>query len=148
MVVPVVLGLWPCSWCCGWRPPSPASSSPCCPRRPSACSPAGWRRRSPAPAWALGWTLLAGIVGSWLGGALFALLGIGVGGLLNPINLVASVVGAAILITLARVLARPALTGSERRAPGRGLLSPGRSCRPAQASGGVFRAPAKGARNL
>ena len=68
----------------------------------------------------VGWTLLAGIVGSWVGGALFAMLGIGVGGLLNPINLVASVVGAAVLITFARVLARPALTGADRGRLGRG----------------------------
>jgi uncharacterized membrane protein YeaQ/YmgE (transglycosylase-associated protein family) len=69
----------------------------------------------------VGWTLLAGIVGSWLGGAIFGLLGIGVGHLLNPINLVASVVGAAVLITFARVLARPALTGSDRARLGRGF---------------------------
>jgi uncharacterized membrane protein YeaQ/YmgE (transglycosylase-associated protein family) len=68
----------------------------------------------------VGWTLLAGIVGSWVGGAIFAMLGIGVGGLLNPINLVASVVGAAVLITFARVLARPALSGADRARLGRG----------------------------
>ena len=68
----------------------------------------------------LGWTLLAGLIGSWVGGAIFSLLGIGVGGLLSPISLVASVVGAAILITMPRVLARPALTGSERRRLGGG----------------------------
>jgi uncharacterized membrane protein YeaQ/YmgE (transglycosylase-associated protein family) len=62
-----------------------------------------------------GWTLLAGITGSWLGGALFAgLLGIKVGGLLSPIHLLASVLGATILITLARVVARPALPGAPR----------------------------------
>jgi uncharacterized membrane protein YeaQ/YmgE (transglycosylase-associated protein family) len=68
----------------------------------------------------LGWTLLAGLIGSWVGGAIFSLLGIGVGGLLSPVSLVASVVGATILITMARVLARPALTGSERRRLGGG----------------------------
>ena len=67
-----------------------------------------------------GWTVLTGIVGSWLGVAIFAgLLGISVGGLFNPLHLLASVVGAVILITFARVVARPALTGSERRRLGR-----------------------------
>ncbi len=67
-----------------------------------------------------GWTILTGIVGSWLGGAIFSgLLGLSVGGLFNPLHLVASVVGAAILITFARVVARPALSSSERRRLGR-----------------------------
>jgi uncharacterized membrane protein YeaQ/YmgE (transglycosylase-associated protein family) len=67
-----------------------------------------------------GWTMLAGIAGSWLGGAIFAtLLGIRVGGLFNPVHLLASVIGAAILITFARVLARPALPGSDYRRIGR-----------------------------
>jgi uncharacterized membrane protein YeaQ/YmgE (transglycosylase-associated protein family) len=67
-----------------------------------------------------GWTLLAGIVGSWVGGALFSgLLHWPVAGLLNPLHLLASVVGAVILITFARVLARPALTGSSRPRLGR-----------------------------
>src|SRR6476659_2856013 len=48
-----------------------------------------------------GWTILTGIAGSWLGGALFAgLLHLPVRGLFNPLHLVASVLGAAILITL------------------------------------------------
>lgn len=69
----------------------------------------------------VGWTLLAGILGSWLGGAILGLLHIGAGHLLNPINLIASVAGAAVLITFARVLARPALTGGERARLGRGF---------------------------
>src|SRR5438105_1433969 len=41
-----------------------------------------------------GWTMLTGIAGSWLGGALFAgLLHHPVGGLFNPFHLVASVLG-------------------------------------------------------
>jgi uncharacterized membrane protein YeaQ/YmgE (transglycosylase-associated protein family) len=69
----------------------------------------------------LGWTLLAGLIGSWIGGSILSFLGIGTGGLLGLVlSLAASVVGAAILITLARVLARPALTGSERRRLGGG----------------------------
>jgi uncharacterized membrane protein YeaQ/YmgE (transglycosylase-associated protein family) len=68
-----------------------------------------------------GWTLLAGVVGSWIGGALFStLLGVRLGGLLNPVNLLASVVGAVIVITFTRLLARPALTGSDRARLGRG----------------------------
>jgi uncharacterized membrane protein YeaQ/YmgE (transglycosylase-associated protein family) len=67
-----------------------------------------------------GWTILAGIAGSWLGGAIFSgLLGVRVGGLFNPMHLVASVLGAAILIAFARVLARPALTGPSRPRLGR-----------------------------
>ena len=67
-----------------------------------------------------GWTLLAGVVGSWVGGAIFSGLGVSVGGLLNPVSLLASVVGAVILITFARVVARPSLTGADRRRLGRG----------------------------
>ena len=67
-----------------------------------------------------GWTILAGIAGSWLGGAIFAgLLGIRVGGMFNPIHLVASVLGAAILITFARALSRPSLPGASRPRLGR-----------------------------
>ncbi len=67
-----------------------------------------------------GWTILTGIAGSWLGGAIFSgLLGIRVGGLFNPVHLVASVLGAAILITVARAIARPALRGAERPRLGR-----------------------------
>ena len=63
-----------------------------------------------------GRTILAGIAGSLLGPALFAwLLPIRVGGLLNPIHLIASVLGAAIVITFVRVVARPSLTGSSRQ---------------------------------
>jgi uncharacterized membrane protein YeaQ/YmgE (transglycosylase-associated protein family) len=65
----------------------------------------------------VGWTILAGVVGSWLGGALFA--AVGVPALLNPFNLVGAVAGAAILITAARLLSRPALTGSARPRLGR-----------------------------
>lgn len=62
-----------------------------------------------------GWTILAGIAGSWLGGAIFTgLLRVPVGGLLNPLHLAASVVGAAILITFVRVFARPSLPGAVR----------------------------------
>lgn len=65
-----------------------------------------------------GWTILAGIAGSWLGPALLSLLpGVSravFAGLFNPLHLVASVLGAAILITLARVVSRPALPGSPR----------------------------------
>ena len=69
-----------------------------------------------------GWMLLAGVVGSWVGGALFsALLGVRLGGLLNPVNLVASVIGAVIVVTFTRLLARPALTGSDRARLGRGF---------------------------
>ncbi len=69
-----------------------------------------------------GWTMLAGIAGSWLGGALFtALLHVRVGGLLNPLHLVASVLGASIVIILARVLARPALPGPSHPRLGRTL---------------------------
>ena len=67
-----------------------------------------------------GWTILAGIAGSWLGGAIFAgLLHVPVGGLLSPIHLVASVMGAAILIVFARAVARPSLTGEPRPRFGR-----------------------------
>jgi uncharacterized membrane protein YeaQ/YmgE (transglycosylase-associated protein family) len=69
-----------------------------------------------------GWTLLAGVVGSWIGGALFStLLHVPLGGLLNPVNLLASVIGAVIVITFTRLLARPALTGSDRARLGRGF---------------------------
>jgi uncharacterized membrane protein YeaQ/YmgE (transglycosylase-associated protein family) len=67
----------------------------------------------------LGWTLVAGVVGSWLGSALFGLLGLSVGGLLNPIHLMASVLGATILIAFARLVARPALPGANRPRFGR-----------------------------
>ena len=67
-----------------------------------------------------GWTILAGIAGSWLGGALFAgLLHVHVGGLLSPVHLLASVLGAAIVIVFARTLARPSLTGASRPRLGR-----------------------------
>lgn len=69
----------------------------------------------------VGWTILAGIAGSWLGGAVFSFLLPGnVGGLslFNPLSLVAAVFGAAVLITFARV-ARPSLTGSDRPKLGR-----------------------------
>jgi uncharacterized membrane protein YeaQ/YmgE (transglycosylase-associated protein family) len=65
-----------------------------------------------------GWTILAGIAGSFLGPALLSLLpGIGlahVSGLFNPLHLIASVLGATILIVFARAINRPALTGSPR----------------------------------
>jgi uncharacterized membrane protein YeaQ/YmgE (transglycosylase-associated protein family) len=67
-----------------------------------------------------GWTILTGIAGSWLGGALVAgLLHLHVGGLLNPIHLLASVLGATILIVFARAVARPSLTGAARPRLGR-----------------------------
>src|SRR6266540_2904825 len=67
-----------------------------------------------------GWTILAGIAGSWLGGALFTgLLHVPVGGLLSPVHLVASVLGAAIVIVFARAVARPSLTGAPRPRLGR-----------------------------
>jgi len=68
----------------------------------------------------VGWTILAGIAGSWLGGAIFGgLLHIPVAGLVNPMQWVASVLGAAIVITFTRAVARPALTGSPRPRFGR-----------------------------
>ena len=52
--------------------------------------------------------------------ALFAgLLHVRVGGLLNPVHLLASVLGAAIVIVFARTLARPSLTGASRPRLGR-----------------------------
>jgi uncharacterized membrane protein YeaQ/YmgE (transglycosylase-associated protein family) len=70
-----------------------------------------------------GWTILAGIAGSWLGPALLSLLpGFRLAhfaGLLNPLHLVASVLGAAILIAFARVVARPSLTGEAHPRLGR-----------------------------
>ena len=67
-----------------------------------------------------GWTLLAGIVGSWVGGALLGwLLPVSVAGFFNPLQWVASILGATIVITLARVVARPALPGSQRPRFGR-----------------------------
>ena len=65
----------------------------------------------------LGWTILAGVAGSWLGGAIFSLVGIPGSGLL--MHLVASVLGAAILITFARALSRPSLPGASRPRLGR-----------------------------
>jgi uncharacterized membrane protein YeaQ/YmgE (transglycosylase-associated protein family) len=68
----------------------------------------------------VGWTILAGIAGSWVGGAVFGgLFHLPVGGLLNPMQWVASVLGAAIVITFTRAVARPALTGSPRPRFGR-----------------------------
>jgi len=62
-----------------------------------------------------GWTVLAGILGSWIGGALLGWLGgVNVSGLFNPLQWVASILGAAIVITAVRVVARPALTGASR----------------------------------
>src|SRR5688572_31721522 len=67
-----------------------------------------------------GWTVLAGILGSWIGGALLGLLlPVSVSGFFNPLQWVASILGAAIVITAARVVARPALTGSSRPRFGR-----------------------------
>jgi uncharacterized membrane protein YeaQ/YmgE (transglycosylase-associated protein family) len=69
-----------------------------------------------------GWTLLAGIVGSLVGGPLINLLLPGSpvsASFFNPLQWVASVLGAAIVITLARVVARPALTGADRPRLGR-----------------------------
>lgn len=69
----------------------------------------------------VGWTMLAGIAGSWLGSAIFSgLLHVPVGGLLSPVHLVASVLGAAVLITFVRVVARPSLPGAPRPRLGRG----------------------------
>ncbi len=69
----------------------------------------------------VGWTILSGIAGSWLGGAIFGgLFHLSVaGGLLNPVWWVASILGAAIVITFTRAVARPALTGSSRPRFGR-----------------------------
>ena len=69
-----------------------------------------------------GWTVLAGILGSWVGGALLNLLlpgTVSVTGFFNPMQWVASILGATIVITLARVVARPALPGSSRPRFGR-----------------------------
>ena len=67
-----------------------------------------------------GWTILAGILGSWVGGALLGwLLPVSVSGFFNPLQWVASILGATIVITLARVVARPALPGGQRPRFGR-----------------------------
>ena len=72
-----------------------------------------------------GWTVLAGIVGSWLGGLLLGRFLPGVGtsvsllDIFNPLQWVASILGATIVITLARVVARPALPGASRPRFGR-----------------------------
>jgi len=70
-----------------------------------------------------GWTILAGIAGSWIGPALLSILpGFRLAhfaGLFNPLHLVASVLGAAVLITFARAVARPALTGRSQPRFGR-----------------------------
>ena len=67
-----------------------------------------------------GWTILTGVAGSWLGGALLTVLHLHAFG---PVSLLlhfaASVLGAAILITFARVVARPSLTGGARPRLGR-----------------------------
>ena len=68
----------------------------------------------------LGWTVLAGIAGSWLGDALFSsLLHVHTHFFLHPVHLVASVLGATILITFTRAVARPALTGTSHPRLGR-----------------------------
>jgi uncharacterized membrane protein YeaQ/YmgE (transglycosylase-associated protein family) len=68
----------------------------------------------------VGWTILAGIAGSWLGGAVFGgLLHLPVGGFFNPMQWLASILGAAIVITFTRAIARPALTGAARPRFGR-----------------------------
>lgn len=60
-----------------------------------------------------GWTILAGIAGSWLGGAIFGgLLRIPVGGIFDPRHLVAALVGSVLVITAARLVMRPALPDS------------------------------------
>jgi len=69
-----------------------------------------------------GWTILAGIVGSLIGGPLINLVlpgSLPLSGFFNPLQWVASILGAAIVITLARVVARPALTGADRPRLGR-----------------------------
>ena len=67
-----------------------------------------------------GWTIGAGIVGSWIGGALLAAAHLHAPLLLGSLlHLAASVLGAAILIAFARVVARPALTGGSRPRLGR-----------------------------
>ena len=69
-----------------------------------------------------GWTVLAGIIGSWVGGALLGWIlpnSVSVTGLFNPVQWVASILGAAIVITAARVVARPSLTGAPRPRLGR-----------------------------
>jgi uncharacterized membrane protein YeaQ/YmgE (transglycosylase-associated protein family) len=66
------------------------------------------------------WTILAGIAGSWLGGAVFGgVLRLPVEGFFNPLQWAASILGAAIVITVARVVARPALPGRDRPRFGR-----------------------------
>ena len=63
-----------------------------------------------------GWTILAGIVGSLVGGPLINLLlpgSLPLSGCFNPLQAVASIPGAAIVVTVAPVVARPALTGSD-----------------------------------
>jgi uncharacterized membrane protein YeaQ/YmgE (transglycosylase-associated protein family) len=60
------------------------------------------------------WMMLTGIAGSWLGGALFArFLPGAIGGLVSP------VLGAVIILLLARVVARPSLTAESRPRFGR-----------------------------
>ena len=69
-----------------------------------------------------GWTILAGIIGSLVGGPLINLLlpgSLPLSGFFNPLQWVASILGAAIVITLARVVARPSLPGSDRPRLGR-----------------------------
>ena len=68
----------------------------------------------------VGWTILAGVAGSWLGGAVFGgVLRLPVEGFFNPLQWVASILGAAIVITFARAVARPSLTGHSRPRLGR-----------------------------
>ncbi len=68
----------------------------------------------------VGWAILAGIAGSWLGGAVFGgVLRLPVEGFFNPLQWAASILGAAIVITVARVVARPALPGRDRPRFGR-----------------------------
>lgn len=68
----------------------------------------------------VGWTILAGVAGSWLGGALFgSLLNLPVGGFFNPLQWVASILGAAIVIAFTRAVARPTLAGRSRPRLGR-----------------------------
>lgn len=69
---------------------------------------------------ALGWTILAGIAGSWVGGLIFGrLLDLPVHGFFNPYQWIASILGAAIVITFVRAVARPSLPGSSPRRLGR-----------------------------
>lgn len=68
----------------------------------------------------VGWTILAGVAGSWLGGAIFGnVLRLPVEGFLNPLQWAASILGAVIVITAARAMARPALPGRDRPRFGR-----------------------------